>query len=88
MEPVKNEDGMVAMKYARKQRALVSCGKGDSKRQYIFTTQANITLAWVEEEHVPCALAVRGGCCGQRKPGVIKYANEDDVRRWTNGGGR
>jgi len=26
-------------------------------------------------------------CCGGNKKTVYRYANEADVRRWTNGGG-
>lgn len=85
---ISNEAGQVAMKYGRKNRVLVTCGPVEDRRQYVFDMRANICMAWINAEDVPCAQAVRGGCCGQRKPGVITLANEDDVRRWTNGGGR
>lgn len=83
-----NDAGMVAMRYNRKQRALVTCGPKDDRRQYVFSMRANICMAWIAEEDVPCVQAVRGGCCGRKVPGVITFANESDVRRWTNGGGR
>lgn len=81
---ITNEAGQVAMKYRRQRPLLLKCGK----KQYVFVVRANIPLAWIDEEDIPCAQAKRGGCCGQRKPGVIIFANESDVRRWTNGGGR
>ena len=78
------QNGLIAMKYMRKQRVIVKC----NGRTHIFHMRANICMTWVPEEDVPCVLAVRGGCCGQKKPGVITFANEDDARRWNNGGGR
>lgn len=84
-EAIYNEDNQVAMKYLRKNRAYFKCPSGN---QYVLTMRANICMGWVNEEDVACARAVRGGCCGQKKPGVITFANESDVRRWTNGGGR
>lgn len=84
-EAIYNEEGQVAMKYLRKNRAYFKCQSGN---EYVLHMRANICMGWVDEEDVPCARAVRGGCCGRKKPGVITFANEADVRRWTNGGGR
>lgn len=81
--PITSPDGMVAIKFRRQQRALVTCHGAE----YVFSMQANISMCWVGAADVDCVLAVKGGCCGQAKPGVFVYANEDDVRRWTNGGG-
>ena len=50
--------------------------------------RANINLLYVPAEDVPALMAVRGGCCGKKQTGILMLANEDDVRRWTNGGGR
>lgn len=77
-------NGLVAMKYRRQQRIVVKC----SGRNHIFNMRANISMCFIPPEDVNCCLAVRGGCCGQKKKGVIVFANEDDVRRWLNGGGR
>lgn len=79
-----SRNGLVAMKYKRKQRLIAKCGK----RTHIFNMQANICMAWIPIEDVPCALALKGGCCDEKKPGVVTFANEADVRRWTNRGGR
>lgn len=79
-----SKNGLVAMKYRRKQRLIAKCGK----RTHIFNMQANISMAWIPTEDVPCALALKGGCCGEKKKGVVTFANEADVRRWTNRGGR
>lgn len=79
------ENGKVAMKLLRKQRILVRCSNGE----YVFSMRANIALAWVDEQDVPCCMNVKRNCCGPgRKKSLITFANESDVRRWTNGGGR
>lgn len=79
-----NENGMIAMKYKHPQQPRITCGGV----LYLFMIQANIPMAWIHPDHVDCALAKRGGCCGQSRPGVISYANLSDARRWTNRGGR
>lgn len=86
-QPVLNEAGLAAMRYIRNIPTIVACG-GKNGRQHAFVVRANINIAWVPEADTACCLAVKGGCCGQKKPGVIVYANESDVRRWMNGGGR
>jgi len=53
---------------------------------YVFVVRANISLAEVKDEHVEKILQVKGGCCGSKQP-VFMKANEDDIRRWKNGGG-
>lgn len=83
-----SQEGLLAMKYKRQQRALVTCKSRGETHQYVFAVRANISMAWVRPEDVPCCQAKTGGCCGQKKPGIIAFANEADVRRWTNGGGR
>jgi hypothetical protein len=82
--PVAMEDGSLAMKYYNPGKIMTRCNQYD----YIFVTQAQICMTWVQEEHVGCILNKRGGCCGQKRPGVFSYANASDVRRWTNRGGR
>lgn len=54
---------------------------------YAFTVKANICMAWVDQENSDAVLRVVKDCCGGRKNTVYRYANESDVRRWTNGGG-
>lgn len=76
------------MRYMRQQQLLLTCGPENNKRQHVFTMSANISLTWVPPEDIPCCLNAKGGCCGQKKPGIIIYANEAAVRQWTNGGGR
>lgn len=56
---------------------------------YVFRVQANICMAWVREEHVAQIMAMMHNChCGggSNLP-EFRYANESDVRRWTNKGG-
>ncbi len=87
-QPFVNEAGQVAMRYMRLIPTTVHCGPSKNGRDYAFVVKANINLSWVEATDVPCCLAVWGGCCGEKKPGVIIYASEADVRQWTKGGGR
>jgi hypothetical protein len=84
---VSNNVGQVALKYYQPAQVLAQgtpTGSG-----YVFTPKANISLAWVEAGDVDNLLQRRAGCnCGGKKRQAFYYANEDDVRRWTNGGGR
>jgi hypothetical protein len=82
--PIQDENGNVAMRYYQTIRVLTKCGP----TEYIFDTQANICMAWINPADVSCILGKRGGCCGQKRPGVFSYANSSNVRQWTNRGGR
>jgi hypothetical protein len=87
-EAIVNAEGMVAMKHRRLVPIMVQCGGWPNKREYIFSIRANIPMTWVRPEDVACMMNVKWGCCGKKKPGGVIFANADDVRRWTNGGGR
>jgi hypothetical protein len=76
------------MKYRKLFPLRVRCGGWPNYVTYAFTIHANIPLTWVEPEHVPCMLNVKWGCCGKKKAGGVMFASADDVRRWTNRGGR
>lgn len=79
-----NDAGQVAVKYYQQIPKQVKV----MGTLYIFGIRAQISMAWINPEHVDSVLSIRGGCCGAKKPGVFRLANEADVRRWTNGGGR
>lgn len=83
-----NEQGMIAMKYRKLFPMRVRCGGHPNYVTYIFTIHANIPLAWIAPEHLPCMSNVKYGCCGQKKRNGVIFANENDVRQWTNQGGR
>jgi len=55
---------------------------------YTFVVQANICLCWVDNWNVERILSKTKSCCGGNKNRVYRLANESDVRRWTNKGGR
>ena len=74
-----NSNGEVALRYRRGGQRLVY--------DYVFIPRAGISLAWVKPEDVNKMYAVKRGCCGNTKR-VIFPASEDDVRQWTNNGGR
>ena len=80
-----NDQGWVAIKHTRLVPIQV---KGANDRHYIFSIRANIPLAWIHPDDVDRILAARGGCCGNKTKLVFFLANESDVRRWENNGGR
>jgi len=79
-----NDDGWVALKRYQTINKLVTVGD----EEYLFMTRANICMAWVRPEHVDQILSKKKVCCGGSKRPQFRYANDDDVRRWTSGGGR
>jgi len=79
-----NEQGQVAIKFYQTLPRVVRVGGVD----YAFVVRANICLAWINSEHVGIILAMKHKCCGDSYNQAYFYANESDVRRWTNNGGR
>lgn len=84
---IRNGQGQVAMKHLKLAPVRVKC----SDYTYIFVIQANIPMAWISPEHVPCVQKLRMRCCGDSRRGkksAVIFAHEADVRQWTNKGGR
>ena len=81
-----NDVGQVALKYHQPVQKYVQMGDG---AEYVFIVRANISFAWVQPNHVDFIMNIRRNDCSAcgNKP-VFRYANSDDVRRWTVGGGR
>ncbi len=86
-DAIYNEEGQVALRYMKQATVLASCN-GQGANEYIFTTKANISMAYVNEEDVECMLQVTAGCCGEKQKLVVFYGDETHVRRWETGGGR
>lgn len=84
MEPITNEAGQVALKYRRQVPKIVRC----NGKEHVFQLWANVSLYWADPEDVDCLLETRRSCCGGSSKIVVIYANENDVRQWTNRGGR
>jgi len=80
-----NEAGEIAVKYRQPGQVLIT--GGPSGKEYVAVTEANICLAWVDQRDVEFILGKKGGCCGKKQK-AFSLANADDVRRWTNKGGR
>ncbi len=80
----RNDIDQVALKSLRRRPMAVKCNND----LFAFVSWVDIALAWVDEENIPCLLAHRYQCCGSSRKKIIVYATEDDVRRWTNKGGR
>lgn len=77
----------VALKYYQPSQVLVQ--NTPSGKQYVFVVQANISMAYVDADDVDNLLSRKAGCnCGGNKKQAFYRANEDDVRRWENKGGR
>jgi hypothetical protein len=80
---ISNPEGQVAMRYLTAGHIRVICNRDAKKQvQYDFIYRNNVSMAWVTAEDVPCLLAVKGGCCGNKRPGVIQPASELDARYW------
>lgn len=81
-----NASGQVALKYHQPVQKYVRLGNG---HEYLFVVRANISLSWIDSTDVENILTIKRNDCSScgNKP-VFRYANENDVRRWTNGGGR
>lgn len=77
------QDGKVAIDYYQTIQHVVQVGQ----HEYVFVVRADICMAWIDEADVPAILGITKQCCGGNRTTVYRYANENDVRRWTNGGG-
>lgn len=78
----------VALKYYQPTQVLVKATP--TGKEYVFVPKANISMAYVDSEDVGNLLERKAGCnCGGSKRQQAFYeANESDIRRWENGGGR
>lgn len=82
----KNEAGQIALKYYQPAQVLVQ--QTPSGSDYVFVPKASISMAWINQEDVEEVLARYKKCCGGHRKKSFMEANEQDVRIWTNGGGR
>lgn len=80
---IRNTNGQVALKHYQTVPHTLKVGD----YEYAFVVRANICLCWIDDEDVNTVLALTKTCCGGNKNTIYRYANESDVRRWTNGGG-
>ncbi len=81
-----NKAGHVAIKHIQPRPAKIKIGE---ELRYITAVRANISMAYVQPEHLSVVLSMRGGCCGPNKTQrQFLLANAADVRQWTNRGGR
>jgi len=84
--PQLNDIGQVALKYYQPVPVIVQ--RTPSGAEYVFVVTANISLAWINSEDQADVLGRYKVCCGGNKRKSFSEANEQDVRIWTNGGGR
>ena len=78
----------IALKYYQTGQVLVQ--NTPSGKEYVFVVRANISLAYIDAPDVDDLLSRKKVCggCGGRVSQLFFRANEDDIRRWENGGGR
>jgi hypothetical protein len=84
---IANEQGLVAVKYVTTIPHTVKMGE----RMYYFVVRARINLCWVYPEDTEAIFKLKRRDCHCGNPSTRpEYfpANEMDVRRWTNNGGR
>lgn len=82
-----NEANQVALKYYQPGQPYVQ--NTPSGQEYIGIMKANICMIWAKPGDVENILSRNCACCpGANKKPCFLYANQTDVRRWTNGGGR
>ncbi len=77
------QDGDVAVAYYQTIPHVVKA----NGYTYAFVVRANICMAWIKESDIGAIMSITKTCCGGKKTVAYRYANENDVRRWTNGGG-
>ena len=82
-----NDAGEVALKVWPPQQLMAQ--QTPSGKDYVFMIRADIALSWVDPQDVANLLERRVdcGCANGSTRRAFVYANEADVRRWTNGGG-
>jgi hypothetical protein len=78
--PVTNEAGQVALANRQPIPKLVSI----RNKEYLFSVQHAVSLAWIDPEDVPSVLAIVGGCCNNRQP-QFRVANDMQVKVWQVG---
>lgn len=81
---ITNAAGEVAIAYHQPAPVLIDAGRMPSQRAYVFAVQRAVSLAWIAAGDVEAVLAMRGGCCGQRRR-LFDYATPGQVSVWTNG---
>lgn len=88
MDGIQNSTGQTAVIHYQSTNPLIEFGKPNtpSYRGYKFVTQHCVCLCWVNNEDVQRILDIKGGCCGNKKSGIYRLANEMQVRVWTYGG--
>ena len=83
-QKITNASGNIAFRWF--QPGGYNINTGDPADPLMFRTEANISLCWVKPKWEALALRHKAGCCNAKRQ-AAHYANQDDVRRWTNRGG-
>ena len=78
----KNDKGQTAIAYYQPIPRVVKI----NDVVYIFDVKRAISLAWVNDEHVPNILSITKQCCGGHTKTVYRYATPDQVTMWSGKG--
>jgi hypothetical protein len=81
-----NTSGQIAIKYRQAIQVLVQ--QTPSKTDYVFIPKGGVSMAWINLEDYGDVIGRYKVCCGGHKRQSFIEANEQDIRIWTNGGGR
>lgn len=78
--PVTNAAGQVAMTNRQPIPKLIRV----KNKEYLFSVQHTVSLAWIDPGDVPAVLSIVGGCCNNRQP-QFREANDMQVKVWLEG---
>jgi len=76
----KNDQGQIALVYYQPMPQVIRVGT----TTYFFDVKRAVSLAWVNEEHVPNILGITKSCCNNQKKTVFRYATDSQVNVWLN----
>lgn len=78
----KNEQGQIAVVNVQPNPYKIQVGNVT----YQFIVRNAISLAWVNEEHVPKVFEVTRICCGGNVSHIFRYATLGQVNVWSGNG--
>jgi len=75
---ITNDAGLVAMKFPQPVVKQLQVPGGF----YTFYPKRNISMAWIQPQHVDYILNVKHSCCGGSHNQTFRLATQSDVNIW------